>query len=99
MQIVIDIPDDFKDYIEDVLMGVGDATGILVDAVMIGKPLPKGHGRLIDADKTIHYLVYNEQFEEYIDKESTIGEYISMYSDEGEPETILEADKEVENDD
>ena len=43
MQIVIDIPDDFKDYIEDVLMGVGDATGILVDAVMIGKPLPKGN--------------------------------------------------------
>ena len=56
MQIVIDIPDDFKDYIEDVLMGVGDATGILVDAVMIGKPLPKGHGRLIDADELLDSL-------------------------------------------
>lgn len=43
MKIVIDIPDDFKDYIEDVLMGVGDASGILVDAVMNSTPLPKGH--------------------------------------------------------
>ena len=48
MQIVIDIPDDFKDYIEDVLMGVGDATGILVDAVMDGTPLPEHHGDLKD---------------------------------------------------
>ena len=48
MQIVIEIPDDFKDYIEDILMGVGDdKIEMLVDAVMEGTPLPKGHGDLL----------------------------------------------------
>ena len=41
MKLVIEIPDNFKDYIEDVLMGVGDSTEILVDAVMDGTPLDK----------------------------------------------------------
>ena len=52
MKIVINIPDDFKDYIEDILMGVGDdKTEMLVNAVMNGTPLPKGHGAIVDTNQ------------------------------------------------
>jgi hypothetical protein len=50
MQLVIELPDNFKDYVEDVLVGVGDAREVLVNAVMDGIQLPKRHGRLIDED-------------------------------------------------
>ena len=47
MKLVIDIPDeDYKLYAYDEWnLPLG-----LVDALQNGKPLPKGHGRLIDAD-------------------------------------------------
>lgn len=50
MQIVIDIP---KDVYEDILKHSTEiqAEGyIIAGAVLHGIPLPKGHGRLIDAD-------------------------------------------------
>lgn len=48
MQIVIDIP-------EEVYKRVMDETycGTLYEELKTGTPLPKGHGRLIDADKCI----------------------------------------------
>ena len=47
MQIVIDIPDEiYKKYIDE-FTGTTD----VLHAVRRGTPLPKGHGRLIDADE------------------------------------------------
>lgn len=50
MKVIIDIPEDVY-----VARKYGDIspwiTGTILDAVEQGTPLPKGHGRLIDADK------------------------------------------------
>lgn len=52
MQIVIEIPDGTKNAID-----VGTINQVLTSkvwsAIKNGTPLPKGHGRLIDADKAI----------------------------------------------
>lgn len=50
MQVVIDIPDD--DYAQWKQDGWIDAT-VVRDALVNCTPLPKGHGRLIDADDMI----------------------------------------------
>lgn len=51
MQIVIDIPEKYKN-----LLDKGEADGSIRKSILLavsnGTPLPKGHGRLIDADKT-----------------------------------------------
>lgn len=55
MQIVIDIPeDDYQRICETKLPSYGAITYIIHRAfkyIKNGKPLPKGHGRLIDADR------------------------------------------------
>ena len=53
MQIVIDIPERDYKYIKKLEKGITDygVTLHLYDAVRTGTPLPKGHGRLIDADQ------------------------------------------------
>lgn len=61
MQLVIDIPEEIylnvkKDYLYD--------TEVIVNAFKNGTPLPKGHGRLIDADelkKVINQFDYYDQ--------------------------------------
>lgn len=50
MQIVIDISE--KDY---QLMKDGHIPFSILDVIMNGTPLPKGHGRLIDADALMEY--------------------------------------------
>lgn len=55
MQIMIDIPKSQYKTLnaktqEDVVDVIDDK--LLIDAIKNGVPLPKGHGRLIDADKT-----------------------------------------------
>ena len=82
MQIVIDIP---KDVYEDTLKHSTEiqAKGyIIAGAVLHGTPLPKGHGRLIDADATI------KEFGEWTDEwdDFAIGCLKSA-------DTIIEADK------
>lgn len=52
MQIVIDIPNRIYKIVQNKTLNIMDAE-ILEKAVKNGTPLPKGHGRLIDADKTI----------------------------------------------
>lgn len=54
MQIVIDIPEDvytrlFDNGIQDNEIAVYDVCE-MARAIRLGTPLPKGHGRLIDAD-------------------------------------------------
>jgi len=51
MQIVIKIDDDDYQFIQDTEFENYVVTKHLYEAVYEGKPLPKGHGRLIDADK------------------------------------------------
>lgn len=48
MQIVIDIPQEDYNYIQEVDNSNYAITNRLYDAVAKGTPLPKGHGRLID---------------------------------------------------
>lgn len=49
MQIVIDIPDRIYKIVQNRMLNITDAK-ILENALKNGTPLPKGHGRLIDAD-------------------------------------------------
>lgn len=87
MQIVIDIPDEIRKSIFD-----GEYCGIIdkrvFDAIKHGTPLPKGHGRLIDADwvkNTLDIYALNEYN----------GQFIRRNDIDSIP-TIIEADKEAE---
>lgn len=63
MQIVIDIPEEVYErfgyeYSEE--HSISKCTNdIILDAFCTGIPLPKGHGRMIDADKTIKSICGN----------------------------------------
>ena len=51
MQIVIDIPESIYDTIQADEMISREQLAVLQMHILNGTPLPKGHGRLIDADK------------------------------------------------
>lgn len=53
MQIVIDIPESILNTIQADEMISREQLAVLQMHILNGTPLPKGHGRLIDADKTI----------------------------------------------
>lgn len=78
MKIVIDIPD----YNLESVQNGSIACGQILKAVKNGTPLPKGHGRLIDADA-------------YIDKTAECGWLDDIPIDEFNriTPTIIEADK------
>ena len=58
MKIVIDIPDRIHYAIEkDITVNGSKASQMLIDAVKNGTPLPKGHGRLIDADDIDNHII------------------------------------------
>lgn len=61
MQIVIDIPNRIYKIIQNKKLNLMDGE-ILEKAVKNGTPLPKGHGRLIDAEK-FESRMYHEAFE------------------------------------
>jgi len=87
MQIVIDIHE--KDYqsLKD-----GHIPFNVLDVIMNGTPLPKGHGRLIDADRVIKKM---EEREEKLKDDRSIWETagvetaLNMFG-----ETIIEAESE-----
>lgn len=56
MKIVIDIPEGMLDELNTCKFPIQDAYR-LCDAIEKGKPLQKGHGRLIDADKMTSELL------------------------------------------
>lgn len=95
MQIVIDIPEKIynryinytESYIDFVFVGTEE---ILVKAIRNGTILPKGHGRLIDADAKNKELA--DEYHGMISDESIkIYKIIQMLDD---APTIIEADKE-----
>lgn len=53
MKIVIEIDDDDYQFIKDTEFENYAVTKHLYEAVYEGTPLPKGHGRLIDADELL----------------------------------------------
>lgn len=85
MQIVIDIPNDHKRVIDNLVIE-GKKYLLpheLVDTILVaiknGTPLPKGHGRLIDSDKlravyTKPHLVGFDEIIEDIDRQPTVVE-------------------------
>lgn len=92
MKIVIDISDDDYEYIKLLHEGLTDyqTTLKLYRAVKNGKPLPKGHGRLIDADALGNEIdtwglndYYKYDFLEAIDNAPTVerphGEWLHPY--------------------
>lgn len=84
MKIVIDIPDGYiaDDYFLNNIQNGSIACGQILKAVKNGIPLPKDHGRLIDADA-------------YINKTAECGWLDDISVDEFNriTQTIIEADK------
>ncbi len=98
MKLIIDIPEDMYN---DANILIVKNLPELKKAIANGKPLPKGHGRLIDADKFIENYEESAQFTmtllpQYANeiKERTD----EICTDIENAPTIIEADKEVRND-
>ena len=89
MEIVIKIPDEYKELLDH-----GKADGSLrksiLNAVANGTPLPKGHGRLIDADELKKEYPHDMDWEYPVNTNSYVVESIDNMT------TIIEADKEQE---
>ena len=97
MQIVIDIPEDDYKFIKDIqdyISGRRSGRQIeynIINAILNGTPLPKGHGRLIDADA----LKECEQ-KWSCDYEPDGYSHVVEIRDIDDEPTIIEADKEQE---
>ena len=82
MQIVIDISENDYRKVQDGRASVS----MMLKAIRKGTPLPKGHGRLIDADK-FECITFQNKSEEFIIGAEQI---LAMMDD---APTIIEADK------
>ena len=101
MQILIDIPEEEYEFIikhpEKNLMGWLDTRKALLNAVIHGTPLPKGHGRLIDEQIISDYV--NSHIQElntgYGDLNSHTNRILRMIEDyiDNMP-TVIPSDKE-----
>lgn len=100
MQIVIDVPEEtYQDILKNGFIYDED-NEVVTHAIKNGTPLPKGHGRLVDADKLKMELErgiragnYEEGYEKYAhinDMDDCIDAVV--YAD-----TIIEADTEVQD--
>ena len=85
IELVIKIPEKIYKYVQQIGSINMLDTQQVANAIFEGKPLPKGHGRLIDADA-------------YIDKHEECGWLDDITVDEFNAitPTIIEADKEQE---
>ena len=84
MQIVIEIPDNYKD-----MLGYSNENiDVILRAVKNGTPLPEGHGRLIDADALCDY---------FWDNRSKLYARKDLQAIIDHAPTIIEADEESEN--
>lgn len=87
IELVIKIPEVAHDLLSGKINTASiDLYSILIQAVQLGTPLPKGHGRLIDADELYNSLEFpNQQFAKA---------FKDILND---APTIIEADKESED--
>ena len=72
MKLVIDIPDDFCDKMRKQNGMSYTEAEVVVDAFYKGTPLPKGHGRLIDADALWKKWVFDAIGKQEIDEAPTV---------------------------
>lgn len=87
MKVVIEIPDDFYKNVQDnYRLGNGDVVQIPIGCISNGTPLPKGHGRLVDADAFERRCMFDSDIEDMQDVIYALRDYKS----------IIEADKESE---
>lgn len=94
MQIVIDIPEEYYNAIK----ALPDRQCV-IDTLIIkyGKPLPKGHGRIMDVDKVIKKM---EEREEQLKDDRSIWETAGVEAAlDIFGETIIEADTEGKKND
>ena len=97
MEIVIKIPESIIEHLKDGSFGARKEDRVtLIDAVMNGTPLPKGHGRLIDADELHHkmgeWLKLSQKADESV--MVTLDDIaISTMMEIEEAPTIIEADR------
>ena len=90
MQVVIDISDEDYKRIKDMPDAFNSLTSRVYKSIKNGTPLPKGHGRLIDADK----LLKDARIDIWTDY--GFESKISPIDVESAP-TIIEADTESED--
>ena len=89
MQIVIDIPDALARYImNDYSYPTEKSKQELMDAVYEGKPLSKGHGRLIDAD-----LLFKEERRLFERSQHFRISYSDVFLEIFNAPTVIEADR------
>lgn len=79
MQIVIDVPEEYYKAITEIPTHQCTADMLIIKN---GTPLPKGHGRLIDADMLINKYAYDLD-----------NNFIVDLKDINDAPTIIEADK------
>ncbi len=111
MKIVIDIPEEVKQAfdrfkIDDLKSGFYDHGGIIGKAIKKGTPLPKSHGRLIDADAFIAFIKDVSKRHKYenlrVDGIITVDDVLTAVIEslqneglaEGNTPTIIEAESE-----
>lgn len=94
MQIVIDIPDKTYHSIKNTKQ-VGERNcWILTNAIINSTPLPKGHGRLIDADE-----LYKQDKEDWLTLNNApfiSTDYAHVFAEIDNAPTIIESDTESE---
>lgn len=89
MQIVIDIPDRIYKIVQNDVLNLLDEARV-EEAIKNGTPLPKGHGRLIDADELYDgFIDGTEGYDCQTWSRIEIGDIIE------DAPTIIEADSEV----
>ena len=96
MKIVIDIPDDDYEFVKEQVdteycNDVRQINNRLYQIIANGTVLPKGHGRLIDADSASKDInAFQDAFAMYTDN---MGKYNIVCA----APTVIEADKEAES--
>lgn len=89
MRVVIDIPEEEYEYVW--CKGHIGSLGNMSNYITNGEPLPKGHGRLIDADALINSI---EKKSERLKNLDTINGLCGAINLIYEAKSIIEADKE-----
>ena len=102
MQIVINIQDDvYKRALvyKEVQLASNRANDLseLITAVANGTPLPKGHGRLIDADALGFICTYDTYGCDKICSCDNCGYNVVKHREINDSPTIIEPDREVNN--
>ena len=100
MQIVIDIPEEIiKDAKESPNYYPSYLFGTIWKSIGNGTPLPKGHGRLIDADKLLDEFTELNAVSFYEANEHSREAYYELKNCIKNAPTVLEADMRGDTDD